>query len=246
MPQSTPEETDRWWVAVDQTVTGPYSTGYVAAALRSGMLQACQHFCPVGGKEWRLAGQWPQLAPHCIETPRSFNVPPENQSALGHLLPPIQIVRILAFYALVINPVLWLVNVVITIMVDPKSPPDSVVYQWDNLMAFVGIFFNSIIAAGWLITGYLLNSYDRRSVWMALATYVGSWSLYMFFIILVIVIYQNLEVVEVKPTPTYEVLIDMSTLLIGSIELVFLTLMTVLLVSKRQEIPWRAVANQSR
>ncbi|HUQ69402.1 MAG TPA: hypothetical protein VM165_07770 [Planctomycetaceae bacterium] len=72
-----------WWLVVDETPQGPYSTAYMKAGVLGGTIRREQLACPLDGTVWRPIAEWSTLAVLAMKEPhiRSSLPLPDNFTA---------------------------------------------------------------------------------------------------------------------------------------------------------------------
>ncbi|HUQ72785.1 MAG TPA: DUF4339 domain-containing protein [Planctomycetaceae bacterium] len=169
MPIELPSE---WWLAVDDTPRGPYSTAYLQAGVLGGTIRREQLACPLDGTAWRPIAEWPALAGPAIDGPRiRASLPLPDSFTAGDR----QLHALTVNYYLIGGPVLCGLSL-LSSLTGSSSFQDGTTQQ--NLEWLLGAFFNLAFSLGTALGCYgahRLRQCARDSLlWLSASTAV-SW-----------------------------------------------------------------------
>ncbi len=243
--QTTSE--DQWWVAVQDKPTGPYSTGYVFASLRSGLILPDQLLCSLIADEWRAAKDWPQFNSHkptAMWSQVSTNA--ESNSAavvqatvLGELISPQRLIQALVVYGLMVNPVLWFTGIITGCGAGTNFADGTDAQSAEFLWHLAERVFNLVPMILWVCAALCLNASHRRGFWLAIAAYGSEWLLGLAMIGAMIVMFAAFPDAEQRVQQPVEVAISIVSLLLAIVVFAFETVAIALLIAFRRAIAWK-------
>jgi hypothetical protein len=239
---------DQWWVEIEGKSTGPYSTGYVSAALRSHLILADQRVRPVSEAEWRAAQGWPQLGTFLpsrtpetppTETERSPR-PVERATALGKLFPAEMVIQLVAIYGIAISPLIWPISSFTSLLSGTTYAEGSDAEGVHALLTIAAIFFGFVQGVFWFAAGFLLNRFNRRGSWLAIGLGLSSWfglGIVLFVEVAMTIAFSATQQRVLQPS---EIIASICSLAIDSVDLMLQTLCSFLLWKHRHSIPYKA------
>jgi len=206
-----------WWLVVDETPQGPYSTAYLKAGVLGGTIRREQLACPLDGTAWRPIAEWPALAVPAIEEPHiRHSLPLPDSFTAGDR----QLHALTVNYYLIGGPVLCGLSF-LSSLASPSSFQDGTTQQ--GLEWLLGAFFNLAFSLGTALGCYgahRLRQCARDSLpWLSASTAV-SWLGGLFEVTAFLFLYAGTDPTLVVEDPTtnstIEALFGLACLLLGA------------------------------
>jgi hypothetical protein len=170
------EEVDpRWWLSSQGKSEGPYSPGYVLAALKTNGIPATTHACPVGGSDWKPVGAWPIFCDAVRTSSAASSQSPASQfnSPVTNSRLPLM-ANLICIYAIVASPVLWVFSTSSTLVTGATYREDSRLFSIEILFQLVDGFVSLILTVLMCFGGLLLRSLRPSGVLAIKASIVAN------------------------------------------------------------------------
>lgn len=162
----------QWWISTEGTAQGPYTEGYVIAALATRTIPASALACPVGGQAWKRVCEWPEFAGAALDLPQTDSVTPPPVAAgtgmsapvlTNPLLPPMA--NWICVYAIAVGPLLsafYCLSCCVTF--NPMFREDSPFLVLEFVLSIVDTLFTLGTTALVMVGGLRLKRLRRSGI----------------------------------------------------------------------------------
>jgi len=232
---------EKWWVASDKKATGPFGSGYVIAALRSGVISPDQLLCDVGGNTWHKARDWPQFRPHIpIRTenhPRQSN-PKGRSGPLVSVVHSIDWIKIGVIYGLIANPLLFAWGIATSSASESILAPDAPSYQLETMIRLQTHVMGIGLAILWILSGWWLHCRKCRGLWVSIAACIATHACLAVILIFSVVFALATAGQPTRETTEVHFASDLVSYGITFLEYVFQNVLVIMLWKSRKSILW--------
>lgn len=240
----------QWWISTEGTAQGPYTEGYVIAALATRTIPASALACPVGAQGWKRVCEWPEFAGAALDLRQTDSATPSpvatgtGMSApvlTNPLLPPMA--NWICVYAIAVAPLLsafYCLSCCVTF--NPMFREDSPFLVLEFVLSIVDRLFDLGITALVMVGGFRLKGLRRSGIALIKT---GVW-ITVGWVVLFTMAYLTLaiaggvsgeELFSDRTTTTAQDLISFTGAILGLVQLIFCIVALVWLHRHGKSVP---------